>query len=159
MNDKWVTGKTYWEIFNDALTRGVMILEKEQKIFLDFCTGNLGSHDLSKLFYECHGEKDIQKFISKIQNKQFTNRELNDILHIKSREIRIIYLAVLTYNGYEKISEELHPYLPGMINISDEGNALQSYDFLLKLIDPMIYVLQFSSFSQDKLYKSGYQNF
>ena len=49
------------------------------------------------------------------------------------------------------------PYLPTDMTFDQEkhdynnDNTLHSYGFLLKLIDPMIYVMQFSSFSDEKL--------
>nr|QBK93700.1 MAG: F-box-like protein [Pithovirus LCPAC406] len=144
LGTKWIDGRTYREILDDALKNGAdTVLEAQIQYLLPYVDG---IDNATNLQFDFHDEKEIQDFVADELGKHYTYDELIDILLIKSSEIDVIYTTVLTYKGEHNL------YLPGhTITDVTTGTALQSYSFLRDMIDPVIYVMQFSSFSNDKL--------
>nr|QBK92600.1 MAG: F-box-like protein [Pithovirus LCPAC401] len=149
LGSKWISGRTYREILDDALQNGADSVFEAQIQYL-FPYGDEVDYAVH-LQFDVNDEKSIQDFANEVLGKDYTEDELNDILLIKSSEIDVIYATVLTYKGEQNL------YLPGnTITDTTTGNALLSYDFLRKMIDPIIYVMQFSSFSAERLAKVSY---
>ncbi len=102
--------------------------------------------DVIDLQVDMHDEKTIQDFANTNLGKPYTSDELDTIFLIKSRAIDVIYATVFIYEGGDL-------YLPGdtldySITI---GIYLQTYEFLREMIDPIIYVMQFSTFPHNRL--------
>nr|QBK93163.1 MAG: F-box-like family protein [Pithovirus LCPAC403] len=144
LGTKWIDGRTYIEILNDALQNGASsVLDLQKSYLVDYVDNQ---HNVDHILLELHDEKSIQDFAYDEFGEQFTDDDLGDIVYIKSREMMVIYATILTYKGQSS-------YLPGDTIEGDltTGTSLQSYEFLREMIDPIIYVMQFSSFSVDRL--------
>ncbi len=146
---KWTNGKTYREILNDALQNGSGSIIRAQTLYLlPYAKYQPAINDI---LFDALDEKEIQDFANSFLHKPYTDEELNSILLVKSNEIDVIYTTVRIYKGKGL-------YLPGVTirGTTTTGDALLSYDFLRKMIDPIIYVMQFSSFSAERLAKVSY---
>nr|QBK92604.1 MAG: F-box family protein [Pithovirus LCPAC401] len=145
MNGVWIDGRTYKEILDDALQNGSSIIPELQKQYLLLYVDNYDDHFLQELQFDATNDDIRLNFISNaVLGRDYTDDELNDIYYIKNREINVLYAAVFTYNG-------MGLYLPGKPIFSTVGTALPSYEFIREMIDPILYVMQFSSFSDDRL--------
>ena len=150
MNGVWIDGRTYMEIFDDTLQKWAdSVLDFQIPYLLPLA--NESKDDIDDLHLRIENDDtQLQDFANRVLGRDYTERELNEIYYIKSREINVIYKAVLTY-------QDDGQYLPGgtlddsITAIGTTGTALPSYDFLRGMMDPMLYVMQFSSFSADKL--------
>ncbi len=139
LSDKWIDGKTYKEILNNTIQSiADTVLDSQKRYLLPYGDND---EDATFLQEEVHDEKSIQDFAIMVFDRNYTDVELNTIFRIKSREINVIYAAVLTYKGG-------NGYLPGDSNV---GLSSLSYEFLREMIDPILYVMQFSSFPDDRL--------
>ena len=152
LNGVWINGRTYMEILNDSLQNGADVITDLQLEYLSsyvadsIDTGDPDDIPEQDLLFDKHEEKSIQGLANRSLGRYFTENELNEILHIKSEEMYVIYAAVLAYNSET-------PYLPGTMLRSDSiVPGLQSYDFLFNMIDPILYVMQFSSFGNNIFY-------
>nr|QBK93246.1 MAG: F-box-like family protein [Pithovirus LCPAC403] len=140
LNKRWIDGRTYREILNDAVRNGANVIKglPEQHL-LPYVNNN--EEDAAFIIFEVYDEKELQDFAD-IADKSYTDDELSDILLANSVEINIIYTAVRTYEGVNK-------HLPGECNTFVHKTL--SYEFLREMIDPILYVIQFSSFPRNKL--------
>ena len=152
LNDKWIDRRTYREIFDDALQQNnsEFVHYLQERYLLPYA--NNDSTNVADLqFWTGNEDTQLQIFANRVFGRNYTKDELNDIFYIKNREIRVIHTSVLTYRRGGSL------YLPGDTDTSQNiGTTLQSYEFLREMIDPMIYVMQFSSFSHDKLNTVSY---
>nr|QBK92602.1 MAG: F-box family protein [Pithovirus LCPAC401] len=152
MNGVWIDGRTYMEILDDALqqndTDSVSDLQAQYLLPL----ANESKYDAFDLNHRVENDDtQLQVFANRVLGRNYTENELNDIYYIKNREMNVIYAAILTYRRGGSL------YLPGDTDTGQNiGTSLQSYEFLREMIDPVIYVMQFSSFSDDKLAKVTY---
>ncbi len=147
----WSDGRTYREILDDTLRDGDDaddILDLQYKYILHLMNSENNEDDAKFIQIELNDEKSLQDFADEFLGKPYTADEIDDILLANSKEMKIIYASVLTYKGMTPCK-----YLPGNTigNSVTTGTALQSYEFLRKMIDPVLYVMQFSSFSRDRL--------
>nr|QBK92605.1 MAG: F-box-like protein [Pithovirus LCPAC401] len=158
MNDVWFDGRTYRKILNDTLQNGVeVILDLQEKYLLPYAD-HFHRDALILLFEHKNDDVELQNFANQVLDRNYREDELNDIYYIKSREINVIYATVLTYKGENGI------YLPGhtLTNVIDY-TILPLYELIRNMIDPIFYMMQFSSFSVDRLnsivnyYGSGVQ--
>ncbi len=142
LNKRWIDGRTYREILNDVLQNGSdRIRGLPEKRLFPYVDNNYG--DALFIRFELgHSEEQFQDFAHQTYNKSYTDDELNDMLLINSEEIDIIYTAVLTYEGYDK-------HLPGGMYFFVHETL--SFDSLREMIDPILYVMQFSSFPNNKI--------
>ena len=142
---KWIDGRTYMEILDDALKNGADVITDLQLEYLRSWFDN--KRDSEYMLSRLDDEKQIQSFSEIYEDTFQTDDGTHSIFLIKSSEIDVIYATVLTYKGKGL-------YLPGdTITDTTTGDSLLSYDFLRKMIDPIIYVMQFSSFSPERLAK------
>ncbi len=172
LRGRWIDGRTYREILDDIMQGGVnSILNLQQLQLVPYVVANppilqydtydeksmrdFADHqylndyvenDASHFQREMHDEETIQDFASTTFDRPYTKDELDTIFLIKSKEIDVIYASVLTYKGSNR-------YLPGdtIPHNLTTGIGLPSYEFLREMIDPMLYVMQFSSFSEDRV--------
>nr|QBK92598.1 MAG: F-box family protein [Pithovirus LCPAC401] len=152
LDTKWIDRRTYREIFDDALQQGSteFIINLQRRYLLPYAN-NFADRAYNLLYQYENDDTQLQGFANEVLGRDYTENELNDIFYIKNREIRVIHTSVLTYRGGGNL------YLPGDTDTSQNiGTTLQSYEFLREMIDPMIYVMQFSSFSHDKLNTVSY---
>ena len=141
LNIKWVDGRTYREILDDALQNGANTLEG---LSLQYLTPYVNDGDEEKVRYDFWDEEALQGYANTYLDKTYTNDEIDYILlNIYAREIDVIYNAVEAYQGK-------NGFLPGVFE-GYNTNAYQSYKFLHEMIDPMLYVMQYSSFPRDQL--------
>nr|QBK94064.1 MAG: F-box-like family protein [Pithovirus LCPAC406] len=142
LNGVWIDGRTYRKILDDALQNGSDVIAdlQEQHLLPYFDDSH---HDVDYILLSVHDEEEIQNFNEDSYDEQFTDDEMDDILFIKSREMDVIYTAIRTYEG---VRGRLPGDVPGNI-----VQVTQSYEFLREMIDPILYVMQFSSFPRDKL--------
>ncbi len=154
LGTKWSDGRTYGKILDDILRDGdiadtVLDLQYQYILRLMDNEDNENNKTYAKFIQiSLNDEKALQDFADNCSERPYTASEVDAILLANSREMKVIYAAVLTYRG-----ETPCKYLPGgtIRNDVTTGFSLQSYEFLRKMIDPMIYVMQFSSFSSDRL--------
>nr|QBK93703.1 MAG: F-box-like protein [Pithovirus LCPAC406] len=145
MNGVWFDGRTYREILNDALQNGADIVFEAQMSQLS-PYGDIRGDEYFLLF-ECKNyDNSLQDFANLSLERDYTENELNDIFYIKSREMNVIFATVLTLKGEKGI------YLPGhtLTSVIDY-TVLPSYEFIRDMIDPIFYVMQFSSFTERRL--------
>ncbi len=142
LNNKWIDGRTYKEILNDALQNGADVLTGLPVDYLIPLVGD-NEEDAEYVRFELHDEKALQDFADAFFERPFTDNEIDDILLANSREIHVIYTAVLIYQG---VRGRLPGDVDGMV-----AQVTQSYEFLREMIDPILYVMQFSSFPYDRL--------
>ena len=144
MDTVWLDGRTYWEILDDALENGHNILEGLQvKYLLPYVNDN--KEDAEHLRGDIRGdEEEIQFFGKNVNGKLYTDDELDNISFINSFDLEVIYTAVLIYGP---LNVGVYEFLPGVTI----GTASQSYESLRKMIDPILYVMQFSSVGPDGL--------
>lgn len=147
LNDKWIDNRTYREILDDSLQNGTDIIMRLLFKYLDPYV-NHSEDDICHLHCELNDEKSMQEYANEVLKRDYTSDELDTIFRIKAKEIYVIYAAVYIYKGALFLPGELGG---GLMCIITTGTALKSYEFLRKMIDPMLYVMQFSSFSIDKL--------
>ena len=176
LSAKLIDGITYMEILNDTVQNGaITVLDlqflhlipylihdaadlqfdvHDEKSMQDLADEVLSrdyvNDDVTDLQVGMHDENTIQDFANANLDKPYTSDELNAIFLIKSRAIDVIYATVVIYKGGGI-------YLPGD-TLDDSitagittGMDLQPYQFLRDMIDPIIYVMQFSTFSHDRL--------
>ena len=142
LNGVWIDGRTYREILDDALQNGADVIRGlPEHHLLPYVDNN--EDDASYLQLELQDEKALQDFADTELDRPYTDDELSDILLINSIEINIIYTAVRTYEG-------VRGHLPGDAP-NNVSQVTQSYEFLREMIDPILYVMQYSSFERDKL--------
>ena len=142
LNIEWIDGRTYKEILDDALQNGADVLQELPIYYLLSLTDN-NDDDASYIRLELHDEKALQDFADTFLDRPYEQNEIDDILLINSREINVIYTAVRIYKG-------VRGRLPGDA-ANNVAQVTQSYEFLREMIDPMIYVMQFSSFPNNML--------
>nr|QBK93883.1 MAG: F-box-like family protein [Pithovirus LCPAC406] len=144
MDTVWLDGRTYWEILDDALENGHNILEGLQvKYLLPYVNDN--KEDAEHLRGDIRGDKEeIQFFGKNVNGKLYTDDELDNISLINSWDLDVIYTAVLIYGP---LNVGVYEFLPG----GGIDTASQSYESLRKMIDPILYVMQFSSVSPSGL--------
>nr|QBK92755.1 MAG: F-box-like family protein [Pithovirus LCPAC401] len=142
LNTKWIDGRTYEEILDDALQNGADCIKGlPEKHLLPYA--NNDEEDAYFLRYSIgHNENAIQDFAHQTYNKTYSNEAINNILLINSDEINVIYTSVSAYEGINK-------HLPG--KCYDFIHNTLSYEFLRKMIDPILYVMQFSSFPNSEI--------
>ena len=138
---KWIYGRIYREILDDALQNGADVLEGLPLEYLLLYADN--EKHAENMRYNLHDEKQIQDYANTHLDKPYTDNKIDDILLTYSREISVIYSAVLSYKGQDG-------YLPGDTNEMLQP-AFKSYEVLREMIDPMLYVMQFSSFPHNQL--------
>nr|QBK92601.1 MAG: F-box family protein [Pithovirus LCPAC401] len=140
---KWIDGSTYMKILNNALQNGARSVINKQEQYLFYFANNSTSYVDDLQWNIENNDIQLQIFANEVLGRDYTEEELNDIYYIKNREIDIIYVAVLTYKGMRG-----GLYLPGGKTADiDINTVLPSYDFLRDMIDPILYIMQFSSFS------------
>ncbi len=138
LNDKWANGKTYKQLLDDTLKTGFDTLDKEQ-IHLISVAAKVSKENIYVLIYEIESMKNDD-----YTNIGFDNDTFRKLQHICSREMRIVYSAAVSV-------QNSNLYLPGEVyyyNISVKPNP-----FLLSLVDPIVYVMQFSAFSSEDLHR------
>nr|QBK93249.1 MAG: F-box family protein [Pithovirus LCPAC403] len=139
LDDVWINGKTYMEMLDWALQDGTDIIIDSQTEYLcpyandDVC-------NLDELSFLADDDAILQNFANEVLDRDYTEDELDVIFYIKNREMNIIYATVDTYKNE-------NGYLPG----NESDTASQSYEVLREMIDPILYVMQFSSFPKEKL--------
>nr|QBK93247.1 MAG: F-box family protein [Pithovirus LCPAC403] len=138
----WFDGRTYRKILDDALQNGVDVFRGLQEQYLLPYVDN-DEDDALFIIFEVNDEKTLQNFANTFLDRPYTDDELDDILLINSVEIKVIYSAVRAYEGVKG-------RLPGDV-LGTVSQATQSYEFLREMIDPILYVMQFSSFPRNKL--------
>ena len=129
------------DAIDKALEEGYDYLHEKQQAFLFQLIKDEDA--ASELSWDIE-EKDIQDMAEEILKRPFTDDELDDIYHAKSRELKVIVATVLLRN-------ESGQYLPGTICDMTRTFSIVPEKFLLDLIDPVIYVMQFSLFSNKDL--------
>nr|QBK92606.1 MAG: F-box family protein [Pithovirus LCPAC401] len=148
MDGVWIDERTYREILDDVLQNGLSSIVDLQIQYLLPYADNRKHLALILLTDYDRDDVRLQHFAGDIMGRDYTENELDDIFYIKSRETNVIYASVLTYKGKKK-----EIYLPGSRNsYASTGTALLSYEFIRDMIDPIFYVMQSSSFSDEKLY-------
>ena len=139
LNNVWIDGRTYRKILNDVLKNGSEVLGSLPKQYLLSYVDN-DYDDAQDIIDGLYDEKALQDYANDELDRPYTDDEIDDILLIYSREIDVIYTTVRNYQG-------MGGYLPGYII----GTAVKSYEFLRKMIDPILYVMQYSSFPRNEL--------
>ncbi len=142
LNVKWIDGRIFKEILNDTLQNGASTLKDLPKQYLLPYVNDDG-YDVKFMRDEDPDENGLQYYAETFLDRSYTNGEIDDILLINTSEINVIYSAVLAYEGKKG-------YLPGVTKDNIIA-ASRTYEFLRELIDPMIYVMQFSSFTHEQL--------
>nr|QBK92607.1 MAG: F-box family protein [Pithovirus LCPAC401] len=146
MDGMWIDRRTYREILDDVLQNGLSSIIDLQTQYLLPYANNESESALTLLSDLERDDGKLQYFANVVLDRDYTENELDDIFYIKSREMNVIYSAVLTYKGKGI-------YLPGgIISHANIEIGLPSYEFIRDMIDPIFYVMQSSSFSDDKLY-------
>ena len=142
LNGVWIDGRTYREILDDALQNGSDVVKGlPTKYLLPYVNNN--ENDAYFLRYLIgHNENALQDFANQTYNKTYANEAIDNILLINSEEINVIYTSVLTYEGTNK-------HLPGECYTFVHDTL--SYEFLHEMIDPILYVMQFSSFPNNEI--------
>ncbi len=142
LNGVWIDGRTYREILDDAVQNGADVIRGLPEHYLLRYVDN-NEDDASFIQFELQDEKALQDFADTELDRSYTDDELSDILLINSVEINIIYTAVRTYGGVKgRLPGDAHDTI---------AQVTQSYEFLRAMIDPILYVMQFSSFQRNKL--------
>nr|QBK92494.1 MAG: uncharacterized protein LCPAC401_01320 [Pithovirus LCPAC401] len=135
MNNKWINGQTYREILNESLEKGVDFLKCKKTYELIKFTNN------PKYLYEfmnADSKKSVDDIAFRALGRELTQIELNNIHHIRSKEI-------LAISGTVEILLRSYPALYGGDMIShnyDKHPELYS----LPLVDPIYYVMKVCSF-------------
>lgn len=149
LNDTWINGQTYGQLLNQAVEtdkehiRDYNIQEKEflkligddEDIACDFYLDILSDYD----------EKEIQELAMDKLDRELTDDELDSIAHILSKEIEIINMVNNLYH-----SPTFTGYLPGITEWYG-SKAAKLPKFPTELIDPVLYVMQLSTFSRSDL--------
>ncbi len=142
LNDEWVNGKTYKKLLDEALEEDITYLhENRRDEFFEFTNDDEFVGDL--LWFE-GDEKQLQQLAVDKLGKEFTNDELDRIDHISSRAFKVITAASILH-------VKSAPYLPGVVFNRRMTYSMKPPDFFVKLVDPVLYVMQFSMFSDDDL--------
>nr|QBK93699.1 MAG: F-box family protein [Pithovirus LCPAC406] len=150
MNGVWVDGRTYREILNDVLQNGVdVVTDLQAQYLLPYANDSKEEVNYLQQQYSINDDDDLQDFAELALGRYYTDDELNDIYYIRNREMDVIYATIRTYKGAGL-------YLPGDTITDTSKTSLPSYEFIRDMIDPIFYVMQFSSFDQDKLIKIKY---
>jgi len=145
LNKRWINGETYRELLEEDIDS---IFNMKTDLLSPFVNGEEDAILQLMLSFQ---EETTQPIANIVLGRQFTDDELDEIYYINSREIRIVEAVILV------ISDQSVPFLPGTVNAfvdNDVSNiSVVPKDFILDLIDPIMYVMQFSMFSDRDLDK------
>nr|QBK93714.1 MAG: F-box domain protein [Pithovirus LCPAC406] len=152
MNKKWTNGRTYKELFDMAMQEiadelNVMRMVEINKIFTEYppCFSNK--------FAYLNNEQEFQDYAEVNLKRQLTREELDKLEFVNSREMLVIYAASGTYESGKRRGKDLLPGDNNHYSQFDYNNIPNQKEFILQLFDPMLYVMQFSSFPIEELRK------
>ncbi len=150
LNKRWIDGRTYKELLDIAISMDDIAdaLGLIRTIEIDEFLTDLPS-DTSWEFTYIHEEKEIQDCAEENLNRQLTREELDKLEYVNSREMLVIYAAAGIYESGEYLlpGDEFH------YEQFDFNNIPVQKEFILRLLDPILYVMQFSSFPISELRK------
>nr|QBK93889.1 MAG: hypothetical protein LCPAC406_02030 [Pithovirus LCPAC406] len=145
LNGKWINGETYRELLGEDIE---LLFITKTNLLSSFVNND---KDAAVELMLNLSEEEIQYIANEVLGRQFTDDELDEIYHINSREIRVIEAVILV------IYDQSVPFLPGTANAFSgsglTGISVSPKDFILDLINPIMYVMQFSMFSDSDLVK------
>ncbi len=143
LNGKWINGETYRELLEEDIDS---IFNMKADLLSPLVNNRESA--FTELMMNLQ-EEDIQELANDVLGRQFTDNELDEIYYINSREIRVIEAVILV------IYDQSVPFLPGTVNAFVNNDltdiSVQPKQFILDLIDPIMYVMQFSMFSDSDL--------
>ncbi len=136
LNNRWIDGRTYKEILIDTLQNGSsVVLNLQSKYLLPYLNSK---EDLFDFQFNTHDQAAMKNML----DRDCTDEEVNNMFYIKTREMNVIFFAVYTFTGIK-----YQIYFPGdQLSNLRTGTALSSHE----MIDPILYVMQFSAFSDDR---------
>ena len=147
LGTRWANGQTYKEVLDEYLDKGADELRAVQvemlnRIFQDEDTAMFAAIELAN----DPQDQEIRNFGSEFLSREITDAEIDKIRLINSRDIMVIKSVILI------IVHGAIPFLPGTANrdMEDRMNyngEAQKHEFLRELIDPVPYVMQSSSFT------------
>ena len=150
MSDKWYDGRTYMQLLYKALhsetrtSSGWDYLDKLKDDVVQRATSNTDAYSIIRIADEYNIKKEYD---------YLNQHDLNIYRKIATREYFIIFATLRAYmQNYPVLptQEVIERYLhePGPKSLLNRK--------LLTFIDPIIYVIQFSSFDNEDLYKPIY---
>ena len=164
LNSKWVDGRTYRQLLDDTMKNGTDSLGMK-RIELVQEMKNVSVENKNEMIPLMHHSYDISycSFIDSdgyviiegnSNNSKPVKLNMDDYLefcHIASREMQVIYTSVraILRTRDTSVNGCIPVYLPGTSFVY--GINTNPNPFLLSLIDPIVYVMQFSLFSSQGL--------
>nr|QBK92611.1 MAG: hypothetical protein LCPAC401_02490 [Pithovirus LCPAC401] len=152
MNKKWIDGQTYKELFDMAIREitdelNVIRMTEIEKFIKDippFCSFE---------YENLRDEKEVQDYSEQNLDRRLTREELDKLEFVNSREMLVIFAASGTYESGKQGGKDLLPGDDNYYSQFDFNNIPNQEKFILQLVDPMLYVMQFSSFPIEELRK------
>ncbi len=156
LNKKWVNGETYKHILTKAWNKGkrgiIYLIKLQLNAFYDIIPNE---NVAVKLQYT---RSDIDSFKEVIEhidiNRESTNDAFDRFMKIRSKEFTILIATftvlektypLLPSASYESFNGKIQSHQKNIIEIKD------AYFSIIKLIDPILYIMQFSVFSKHDL--------
>ncbi len=150
LNKKWYDGRTYGEIFDEV--KDTDRIYRSQVFYLQNFFGVRDDliDDVLTLYL---GEYDLQDTANEEFDETFTDEAIDGIFDIVSKEINVIKAAI---NAQQSMYRN-YDYLPGYDgpeNALEIKNGLRKDYHIRRLIDPVLYLMQYSMFSEEMLQES-----
>ena len=102
LNDKWINGRTYKEILNEALQQEYgpeFILDLQKLYLLPYANNSAnGVWDLER----CSDDEHCQEVANVMFGRDYTENELNNIFYIKNRQMTILHNAIIESEVHER---------------------------------------------------------
>ncbi len=142
---RWANDQTYREVLDEYLNRGADELYYNQMEMLDKIFQNEdAAHDMLIIYNP--SPQEIRNFSRQFHlDRELTDAEIDKIRLITSRDIEVIKSVILI------LIHSTEDFLPGTADDNTVGEMDyngENHEFLRKLIDPVPYVMQSSSFTE-----------
>ncbi len=151
LNDKWINGQTYRQILNDASEmKGDERWEYMRKLYVDAIDEVIGEELRIQMYdeddYAYTSYDDTLHEIFEVE-MGFSERQLEKLAMIHSREINIIHAAIASATRWDKTLPGISPNDPKG-HFDEELNDLSIMKIfpVFYIIDPIFYVMQFSAY-------------
>ncbi len=152
LNDKWVNGQTYGQILRNASEmKGDEGWEYMRKMYMDAVDEVIGEELRIQLYdedeYAYTLYNDVLHEIFEVE-MEFSERQLEKLSMIHTREINIIHATIASATRWDKILPGISPNDPkGHIDEELFKVSIMNIFPTFYIIDPIFYVMQFSAYS------------
>nr|QBK93685.1 MAG: F-box family protein [Pithovirus LCPAC404] len=152
LGKKWYDGRTYREIMDEQYKKKHIDVNEFYSLRVRFLRPIVDwNEDVVETIATLDlGEYDLQDLAEEELDRQFTDEVIDEILHIMDREIDVIEAAVSSQRFIGN-NDHLPGYEIPKDAIKMDKNGRRADYYIRELIDPVLYLMQYSLFESDIL--------